>query len=357
MVDKSQFGSAGQDSGKTTPMQCAACEAVLTDALDGLLNETEQAAFDQHVAGCANCSQMVADARRGLAWLDMLKVSRPEAPAGLVEKILAQTSGKAGAATMPFGSLQSPVMSGAAMPTMYANAYPAVYRGQTAVPVYGRKAPLWQRVNLVAIRHTLLQPRLAMTAAMAFFSISLTMNLLGVRLADLKSVDLRPSSLRRQFYETNAHVVRYYDNLRVVYELESRVQELRRVTDAEPRVNNEPMQENQPEAPKKKNEQKQANPGDGTSLRQTQSNTHTAGTDNKQPELKEKSVPRDGYFQGGSVVEAAYQFQGNKAEASCSNRQRTDKAETAWCAAARSDEIILVQTGVSERGAPERKLA
>lgn len=357
MADKSQFGSAGQGGGKTTPMQCAACEAVLTDALDGLLNEAEQSAFDQHVAICAACSQMVADARRGLAWLDMLKQSRPEAPTGLVERILAQTSGKDSAMAVPFVGLQSPVMSSAAIPATNPNAYPGVYRGQTAVPAYGKKAPLWQRVNLVAVRHTLLQPRLAMTAAMAFFSISLTMNLLGVRLADLKSVDLRPSSLRRQFYEANAHVVRYYDNLRVVYELESRVQELRRVTDAEPRVNNTPAPEKQKQQPEKKDEQKQEKPGDGTSLRQTHSNTHTAGTDNKQPGLKEKPVPRDGYFQGGNVVEAAYQFQGNKTEASCSNWQCTDKGEQAWCAVGGSNEIILVQTGVSERGAPERKLA
>lgn len=72
-----------------------------------------------------------------------------------------------------------------------------------------------------------------MTAAMAFFSITLTLNLMGVRLADLKASDLKPSSLRRTFYEANAHMVRNVDNLRVVYEVEARVRDLRRAADAD----------------------------------------------------------------------------------------------------------------------------
>jgi hypothetical protein len=73
----------------------------------------------------------------------------------------------------------------------------------------------------------MLQPRLAMTAAMAFFSIALTMNLTGVRLSQLRASDLKPSSILRSCYEAKAKVVRYSDNLRVVYELESRVLRIR----------------------------------------------------------------------------------------------------------------------------------
>ncbi len=77
----------------------------------------------------------------------------------------------------------------------------------------------------------MLQPRLAMTAAMAFFSIALTMNLTGVRLSQLHASDLKPSSILRSCYEAKARVVRYSDNLRVVYELESRVRDLQRSSD------------------------------------------------------------------------------------------------------------------------------
>jgi len=66
---------------------------------------------------------------------------------------------------------------------------------------------------------------------MAFFSIALTLDLTGVRLQDLRASDLRPSSLKRDFYSGKARVAQYYDGLRVVYELESRVHDLQSATD------------------------------------------------------------------------------------------------------------------------------
>jgi hypothetical protein len=77
-----------------------------------------------------------------------------------------------------------------------------------------------------------------MTAAMAFFSIALTLNLTGIKLTEVRPADLRPSRMRatltRQFYSTNEQVMKYYENLRLVYEMEARVRELRRSTEAEP---------------------------------------------------------------------------------------------------------------------------
>ena len=77
-----------------------------------------------------------------------------------------------------------------------------------------------------------------MTAAMAFFSIALTLNLAGIKLTQLRPADFQPSRLRanltRQYYSTNEQVTKYYENLRLVYEMESRVRELRRTTEAEP---------------------------------------------------------------------------------------------------------------------------
>jgi hypothetical protein len=77
-----------------------------------------------------------------------------------------------------------------------------------------------------------------MTAAMAFFSIALTLNLIGIKVTELRAADFQPSRLRanltRQFYSTNEQVTKYYENLRLVYEMESRVRELRRTTESEP---------------------------------------------------------------------------------------------------------------------------
>ena len=228
--DLNQFGSA-KPTQSGDPQHCAQCEAMLTDALDGTLSAADQAAFDLHLLGCGTCSTMMADAQRGAAWLEMLKSPRPEPPVALLDRILAQTSGQISGATsdkttplpVPFlvpsnTLLGRPALSGTGISLQATNVIP--FRSRFAA------------FNLRSIGHTLLQPRLAMTAAMAFFSIALTLNLTGVHISQLRASDLRPSSLKRSFYEANAHVVRYYDNLRVVYELESRVHELQNASDS-----------------------------------------------------------------------------------------------------------------------------
>jgi hypothetical protein len=131
----------------------------------------------------------------------------------------------------------------------------------------------------------MLQPRLAMTAAMAFFSIALTMNLTGVRLSQLHASDLKPSSILRSCYEAKAKVVRYSDNLRVVYELESRVRDLQRSSDDDgsgststPSNQSDPAKSNQNQQPVDQKDQKpgsqhpdqkQTRPNPGSSRRET----------------------------------------------------------------------------------------
>ena len=71
------------------------------------------------------------------------------------------------------------------------------------------------------------QPRFAMSFGMAFFTLSVSLSLAGVKLSDLRHVDLRPSAIRRTYYETSGRVVKYYENIRFVYEIESRVREFK----------------------------------------------------------------------------------------------------------------------------------
>jgi hypothetical protein len=86
--------------------------------------------------------------------------------------------------------------------------------------------PIWGTVR---------QPRFAMSFGMAFFSLSVALSVIGVKPADLRQVSLRPTALRHTYYNTQARVVRYYENIRLVYDVESRVREFRRnVTPAEP---------------------------------------------------------------------------------------------------------------------------
>ncbi len=73
-----------------------------------------------------------------------------------------------------------------------------------AAASYGNVLPFRRRVAAAIgearSAQILFQPRFAMTAAMAFFSIALTMNLTGV-LRRLRASDLRPSSLKRDLIE------------------------------------------------------------------------------------------------------------------------------------------------------------
>ena len=66
-----------------------------------------------------------------------------------------------------------------------------------------------------------------MTAAMAFFSIALTLNLTGVHLSNVRADNFTPSGLRRSVADASASVSRTFQNNRMVYQMESRVSELR----------------------------------------------------------------------------------------------------------------------------------
>ena len=248
MADERQFGNpkilqfgdktAGNLAGDA--LHCAQCETMLADALDGTLAADRQERFDAHVTECGLCSQMLADARRGAAWLEMLRTPRPEPPVALLEQILAATSGAQGtlsAGRMVSSELEHPglasAMAGrsarmggvAAVAPGFAPGVGASYGN--VVPFRTRAASALRRSSLGQIA---LQPRFAMTAAMAFFSIALTMNLTGIHPLELRASDLSPNSLKRNFTDADARVVRYYEGLRVVYEMESRVHDFEGAT-------------------------------------------------------------------------------------------------------------------------------
>jgi hypothetical protein len=239
---------------------------MLADAIDGTLSTTDQAVFDRHIATCDVCSGMYADAQRGAALLSMLKKHRPEPAAALLERILAQTSGPA---AVPETHAQT---HATATTLPHAVPVPASVPGTSigignVVPFPTRPA---RRFHFAAFGQAMLQPRLAMTAAMAFFSIALTLNLTGVHLNDLKASDLKPSNIERNLSDANARAVRYYENLRVVYELESRVRDLQRANDNDNNTpSSAPSSDSQPAQQQQKPKQDRPKPNSGTSQRQT----------------------------------------------------------------------------------------
>ncbi|ADW70251.1 anti-sigma factor family protein [Granulicella tundricola] len=261
MANMIQFD--GFDGNKRSGTHCLACEEMLMDAVDGTLNAPDQTWFDRHIASCVTCSEMYADAQRGAAWLEMLKSPRPEPSTDLISRIMAQTSGN----PVRVEADSVPEYSGDVWNT---GATPFLVPTPIVLPVHtGNLLEFQPRSNnRSAFGRMLLEPRLAMTAAMAFFSIALTLNLMGVRLNELHTADLKPTNLKRSFYVTNAQAVRYFDSLRVVHVMESRVEDLRQQNEEREQMRREspaaPQNDTQPE---QKDEKKQE-PGPGTSRRE-----------------------------------------------------------------------------------------
>lgn len=196
-----------------TSPACGQWETLLADALDGVLRPEEEATFTSHMASCAACTALFEEARRGREWLDFLS-AEPEVPAGLLDKILAQT--------------------GPGQNTGFGLTPEALLAAPGGIPLQRHPAgtPAWQRPGFLGSIRRFAEPRLMMTAAMAFFSIALTLNLTGVRITQLRWSNLRPTAVRsfvqRQITVASTPVIRYYDHLRLVYEVQSRMRELRR---------------------------------------------------------------------------------------------------------------------------------
>lgn len=197
---------------------CAAWAMLLPDAADGLLSAAETSALDQHLSGCAACSHELAEAQRGLAWLTVLKDQAPEPPDNLLASILAQTTGmpEVGVALPPLTSVQIPAPLLAEEPPIGTASWQPSQGGLRGWFGLGQEG--WS---------ALLQPRLAMTGAMAFFSICLTLNLLGVSVRQLDAQSFRNGGIHRTVTDTGASLVRSIQGLRTVYRVESRVNEMR----------------------------------------------------------------------------------------------------------------------------------
>ncbi len=183
-------------------MQCHEFDSLVSDALDGVLTGAQLDTFHAHARTCSACGPLLADVTAGRNWLKDLTEAEP--PVSLVTNILASTTGVDTQRLRVNVSASQPRVSWLERVQAWASA--------AVQPVWG------------AIR----QPRFAMSFGMAFFSLSVGLSVLGVKPADLRQVSLRPAALRHTYYNTQARVVRYYENIRLVYEVESRVRELKR---------------------------------------------------------------------------------------------------------------------------------
>jgi hypothetical protein len=186
-------------------MQCAEFDGLLTEALDGELRGERRERFDRHKAECASCVTLYEEAQHGLAWLSELEEVEP--PRNLVHNILAATSGAA---------------------------------AETAQ--VAPKTPAWRQVQqqLHIVFAPVLTARFAMSMGMAFFSVTLVLNMAQIRIKDLT-----PHNLSHTFYSSQNKAMKYYENMRLVYEIESRVRDLRNASEENERQREEQNRQQQ----------------------------------------------------------------------------------------------------------------
>jgi anti-sigma factor RsiW len=171
-----------------TDWNCARTEERLSDYLDGILSPAEAAAFSAHSSGCDACGKLVAQVG-GLVHR-MRALDALEVPPQLSPEILENTLGPRRTRTA------------------------GLQRWFAWVP------QLWQ-------------PRFAMGAITVAATILIVLYTAGMSPAKLKKADLSPANVfrtaNRQVHLTYARSAKFVNDLRVVYEIQTRLQ-----PDAEP---------------------------------------------------------------------------------------------------------------------------
>ena len=167
-------------------MNCADVEILLADYVDGTLRGDAASALEAHLAGCAACSELARDSAGAVAFME--RAAAVDAPPELVTRILFEIT---------------------------AGPSHAVVKPSLGRRLFGR----WLE--------PVLQPRFAMGMAMTVLSFAMIGRFTHVRQltpADLDPVKVWTAAEDRvvRWYDRG---VKYYDSLKVVYEIQTRLKE------------------------------------------------------------------------------------------------------------------------------------
>lgn len=242
---------AGQQDNR---MQCSEFDALLSQAIDGTLAGERLEPFEAHGRVCNLCGPLLQEAEAGRGWLKSLEEVEP--PEDLVTNILLRTTG-----------IESVRRATGKRSTNWVDRV----RG-------------WAETIALPVVAVARQPRFAMSFGMAFFTLSVSLSLAGVKMSDLRHVDLRPSAIRHTYYETTGKVVKYYENIRFVYQIQARVRQFKEATaPAQP-----PQQQNN-------NNDRKEKPKDNTSGQPDQKQERNYSQEGNQPIVA--SLPDNGDIQ------------------------------------------------------------
>jgi hypothetical protein len=166
-------------------MTCAEFEILLCDYLDGTLDAPVRRDVEEHQAQCASCAEFARDVSAAVAFME--RVAEVEPPPELLTRITFEIPAGGGVKKAGFRSWLS-----------------------------GWMQPL-------------LQPKFAMGMAMTILSFSMLGRLAGIEVRQLKPQDLHPANVwtavDNRVHRTWERAVKYYENLRLVYEVQTRLQE------------------------------------------------------------------------------------------------------------------------------------
>jgi hypothetical protein len=179
-------------------IDCAQFEVLLADYLDGTLSESERTEVELHAAGCEHCRELMADVQGAVRFLGNSEAIAP--PPELITRI---------AYHAPTGRIRQP---------------------------FERQG--WISRMISEWLQPILQPRLAMGMAMTILSIAMLERCTGVKMQHVQPEDLNPvriwGGIEDKTIRLKDRAVKYYENLRWVYEIEVRLHELREQQDAAP---------------------------------------------------------------------------------------------------------------------------
>jgi hypothetical protein len=162
-------------------MNCAEIEILICDYVEGTLSADRKAELERHLAECPACAEMARDSAAAVAFME--RAAEVVAPPELITRIL----------------------------------FEAPWR---------KNKPAGPRV-LARWLSPILQPKFAMGAAMTILSFSILSQLAPVR--QLRATDLEPKAiwtgLENRVMDVWDRTVKYYDNLKFVYQIQATLRE------------------------------------------------------------------------------------------------------------------------------------
>ena len=177
-------------------MTCAELEVLICDYVDGTLGPDARATVEQHLAGCRNCAELAKDSAAALGFME--RAADVEPPPELMTRLLFQ-----------------------------------------APWAHGRTATSGIRSWFGKVLHPVLQPRFAMGMAMTILSFAMLARFVAPA-RQLRPADLSPSAvwtgLEDRVYRGWQRTVKFYENLKVVYQIQTKLHDWQQQEEEEQRT-------------------------------------------------------------------------------------------------------------------------